>query len=412
MKNKLVWVVGVAVLLRVVLSAITYHSDVVPFAFAGRVIANGHVLDFYDYLWNLPEGHKVLQTYPRNLFNYPPMVYFSLGGFSILTTSFLGDLVSRFIFETPRVLGSANVFLLLLLLKLPYFFIDAWCAYFVWYFFKNPRNRLLALILWLFNPVNLYATYMMGQFDIIPVMFVLWVLYRIKKVNRKQDFLKEAILLGLGASFKIYPLLFLIPLAATQKSFWKRVKIIILGILTYLATIAPFLFSVGFRRTALVAGQTMKSFYANIPISGGEAIIIYLALLGAVYLVFWLKGVQIASLWRAFFVIMLLFFTFTHYHPQWFLWLTPFLIIDLVLSKFKHFPLVVISLISLFGLVLFFDTGLSVGLFSALNPKLYNLPLLFAGKIDYNLARSFMQTFFVSVSIYYLWNQLKRLLHA
>jgi len=386
---------------------------VVPFVFAGKVIASGHVLDFYDYLWNLPEGHVVLETYPRNLFNYPPMVYFGLGGISILTTLFLGELVNRFIFATPTALGTSNVYLLLFLLKLPYFLVDSLCAYFVWNLFKKRKNRILALFLWLFNPVNLYATYMMGQFDIIPVMFVLWVMYRVRQMrNRESGLLKEAILLGLGASFKIYPLLFLIPLAATQKGLWKRVKIIALGLSTYLATIAPFLFSVGFRRTALVAGQTMKSFYANLPISGGETIIIYLALLGFVYLVFWMKGIRIVNLWRAFFIVMLLFFTFTHYHPQWFLWLTPFLLVDLVLSKFRHYPLVIISLISMFSLVLFFDAGLSVGLFSAVNPKLYNLPLLFGGQIDYNLARSFLHTLFVSASIYYGHDQLKRLLHV
>ena len=406
------WIIVVAVVLRVVLSAITYHSDVVPLAFAGKVIASGHALDFYDYLWNLPKDDRILQTYPRDLFNYPPMVYFGLGGMSILTTSFLGSLVDRFIFETPRVLGTLGVYPLLFLLKLPYFFVDGWCAYFVWNLFTKRQNQVLALALWLFNPVNLYATYMMGQFDLVPVMFVLWVLYRVKHYPQNTGLWKEAVLLGLGASFKIYPLMLLVPLATTQNNSWKRIKVIAIGLLTYLFTILPFLSSAGFRRTALVAGQTMKSFYATLSISGGEAIVIYLALLGSLYLVFWLKGVRRLALWRAFFVVMLLFFTFTHYHPQWFLWLTPFLLVDLVMSKFKHYPLMIVSLVSMFGLVLFFDAGLSLGLFSAINPKLYNLPLLFAGRVDYNLARSFLHTFFVSASIYYCGDQLKHLLHV
>jgi hypothetical protein len=168
----------------------------------------------------------------------------------------------------------------------------------------------------------------------------------------------------------------------------------------------PFLASKGFRATALVAGQTTKSLYAAIPVSGGESVILFLAFLGFFYFAFLFSNNTLENLWKKFFVLMLLFFVFTHYHPQWFLWLTPFLLIDLVESRLKHWPLAVVALGSWLGQVSFFDPGLSVWLFSPIFPNLYGLSgiwQILGINIDINMARSMLQTIFASTAIYYLY---------
>ena len=86
MRKKLIIILAVGLVLRLFLSLSTYHSDIVPFDFAGKVIAQGNVANFYDYLWQIPNDHPYLSIYPRNLFNYPPLPYFFLGGLSNLTT--------------------------------------------------------------------------------------------------------------------------------------------------------------------------------------------------------------------------------------------------------------------------------------------------------------------------------------
>jgi hypothetical protein len=224
---------------------------------------------------------------------------------------------------------------------------------------------------------------------------------------KKNSFFYAAFFLGLGTAFKIFPFLFLIPLALMKDKWFDRFKIVGLGVLTYIITILPFLASSGFRSTALVAGQTTKSMYATLPISGGESVILFPALIIFFYLVFLFKKTKVEKLWSRFFVLLLIFFIFTHYHPQWFIWLTPFLIIDLVKSGLKHWPLVLLAIVTWLGQVSFFDPGLSVWLFSPINPELYGQPGIWDGLgINYNLnmARSVLQTLFVAVAGYYIYH--------
>jgi len=125
MKKTISIILGIGIIIRLFLSYTTYHSDVVPFDFAGKVIASGNITNFYDYLWELPEDHPYLKVYPRYLFNYPPLPYFFLGGFSLLTTWMVDQTVhDNFVLDFSSTLGNSQLNLLLLLLKLPYFIFD------------------------------------------------------------------------------------------------------------------------------------------------------------------------------------------------------------------------------------------------------------------------------------------------
>ncbi|KKP42789.1 MAG: hypothetical protein UR33_C0001G0150 [Candidatus Woesebacteria bacterium GW2011_GWA2_33_20] len=269
--------------------------------------------------------------------------------------------------------------------------------------FKTEKEKKWAFALWIFNPVNIYATYMIGQFDIIPTFLTV---LAISWAVRNKNLLPSAVLLGLGAGFKIFPLLFIIPLVLVKTDWRERFKILCTSGITYLVFSFPFILSEGFRRTAMLAGQTTKSFYAQIPISGGESIILFLAVVIFFYVLFFYKKSSIDDLWKRFFVMILIFFIFTHYHPQWFLWTMPFFTIDLIISKFKHWPLFLGVLISFVGLLFSFDPGLTIGLFAPINPLLYNLaPIwqLLGINIDLNTYRSIFQTIFVGFAVYYIY---------
>ena len=409
MKGKIVKILIFGVILRIILSFSTFHSDIVPFDFAGTVLAKGNILSFYDYMWNLPQGHPFLTVYPRNLFNYPPAVYFSLGGVSRVFTWMVDPtLHSNFVLNFSSTLGNWQLNLLLLLLKLPYFAFDIAIAYLLMALFKTEKEKLLAFCFWIFNPIGLYATYMMGQFDIIPTFFTIACLYLVVKNAARlesRSLLLEAVLLGAGGAFKIFPLMFLIPLAALKKDWFERIKIVAVGIGTYLLTILPFIGSKGFRATALLAGQTTKSLYAQIPLSGGESIILFVVAVVFFYLLFLIRRTAPENLWKSFFIMLLIFFIFTHYHPQWFLWITPFLIIDLVRNP-KHWLPVALSLLSFVGLVSFFDPGLSVWLFSPLFPNLYGIGGVWElSRLSPDIIqfRSILQTLFVGVAGYYIY---------
>jgi hypothetical protein len=404
MRRKIVLVLIIGILIRFVLAFSTFHSDVQPFYFAGETIAKGNVLNFYDYLRNLPPSDPILKIYPTNLFNYPPLVYFFLGPISyLLSLPFSRNLLHDFIFNLPGLLGNLQLNFLLLTLKLPYLPFDIGISILLYKLFKNPKNKLLALTIWIFNPVNLYATYMMGQFDVIPTFFTILALYLAVK---KEKYFLASLFLGLGASFKIFPILFLVPLALLRSKWLDRLKVIGIGVLTYVVTILPFINSPGFRGSALVAGQTTKSLYATLPISGGEAIIFFPLFILFFYIVFFYNRAKLEETWQRFFIVILLFFIFTHTHPQWLTWLTPFLVIDLVRFRFKHWPLALAAVIVWLGQISFFDPGLSVCLFSPIAPYLYGQVSIWQSlrvNVDINFARSVLQTLFVSIAAYYIY---------
>ena len=409
LKKSLVFILVGGILIRLILSAVTFHADIVHFDLAGYVLGKGNILNFYDYTFNVDKSDQLLKTYQKELFNYPPAVYLFLGSVNRFLTGFEDKTFhNSFLFNVKDTLGSPNLFLHLFILKLPYLIFDLAIAFLLYAFFNTQREKNLAFTLWMFNPWAIYSTFLMGQFDVIPTFFVLLSLYFVLK--SKRDLFKKsiisAVILGVGASFKIYPLLLLIPLVATLTIWRQRLVAVLIGVLTYVVTILPFIASAGFRSTALVANQTLKSFYSQIPVSGGESIILFLLGIIFFYLIFLSRNSKIENLWQRFFIILLLFFIFTHYHLQWFLWLTPFLIIELVKTNSKHLFVVILMFVAFLGNLSLFESSLSIGLFSPLNPSLSQIPDIWKmlGKnFDLNFLRSLFQTVFVGCAFFFIY---------
>lgn len=407
------WLVLISgIFLRIILSAASYHPDTPTFDLAGRIMGEGHVLDFYDYLYSLPPEHQISQTYPPYLFNYPPAIYFLHFIFvSLFNPLFDQEFLNNFIFSFTNVLGDWRLNLHLIFLKLPYMIFDISISFLLLKFFSSGREKRFVFGLWIFNPVSLYATYMMGQFDIIPTFFVVLSLGLLtqKETIRLQTLVLSAVLLGFGASFKIYPLLLAIPLASLTRSWAGRLGVISAAVLPYVLTAAPYINSHGYRANALVANQTLKSFYAQLQVSGGESIILFLGVLVFVYAYF-LHAKSMLPLWRMYFITLLVFFIFTHYHPQWFLWLTPFLILELTATKFKHWLLMVVLILGFFGSLFFFDPLMNIGILSPVWNNLYFMPSIwdtFSIQIDYNFARSILHTIFVGIACYLIYDSRK-----
>lgn len=405
--RKSLWILLTAgIILRIILASVTYHPDIQIFDLSGQILKTGNILTLYDYLYTLDKDNVMVKNFPPQAFNYPPAAYFLLGGASLIFTSITPQQIHvDFLFNTKNILGNIYLNLHLLMLKLPYFVFDLGCAFLLFKFFDNFKTKVLAFALWMFNPLTLYATFMMGQYDIIPTFFVILSLYLMKKekASNSKNLYLAALFLGIGAAFKIYPFLFLVPLVSLSKSWLDRFKILVVGLIPYALTILPFLPSQGFRMNALLANQVSKSFYPQIPVSGGESIILFLAALIFFYFVFLNFLSDKIYLWKQMFLVILLFFIFTHFHPQWFLWLTPFLIIEIVKSQFKNIFVTALMLLSWFALLFFFDSSLSIGLFSPINPKLYqgeDLWHLIGVSLDFNLLRSVFHTLIAGSAIY------------
>lgn len=365
---KKLWVFIIAgIMLRIFLSVSTYHSDMQVFDLGGSLIASGHILDLYDF------------SSSAAVFNYPPAIYLYHGFLKFL----FGGISSP------------------LLLKLPYFIFDLVIGILL---FKLSERKVLAFTLWMFNPVSLYATYMMGQFDIIPTAFIVLAIYF--AVKEKLEW--AALALGFGIAFKIFPIFLVVPLIIFGKNYLDKLKLLSLTMLPYFISILPYLASQSFRTTALFANQSSKSLYANIPVSGGESIILFPAFLILFYLFIWGKKEFFSKIeiWKLYAVPLFLFFIFTHYHPQWLIWLTPFLILDLVNLRFKNPIPCLLIFFSWFASLFFFDPSLTLGMFAPLLPNLRNLPSIWTLSninADYNIMRSLIQTVFAASSLYLVY---------
>lgn len=368
--NKIWIILIIGILIRVCLSFLTYHPDIQALTDSGQYVTSGHIFDLY----NFSSDSLVL--------NYPPLIYWYFGFFNLLTG------------------GSIP------LLKLTYLIFDISLAFLLLKSF-DQRKGILAFSLWMFNPVNLYATYMLGQFDIMPTFFTFLSVF----LAFKNKLYYAALALGCGIAFKLYPVFLIIPLIILGKNYWVKIKLAILSALPYIISVIPYITSSSFRSNALFANQSSKSLYATIPVSGGEAIMLFPAFLLLFYIYIYQKKIQLNFLWRIYTIPLLLFFIFTHYHPQWLIWLTPFVIFDLCLNRFQNILPVCLILLSWFLALFFFDPSLTIGLFSPIIPDLKNAAdiwTIFNIKADINYARSILQTVLVASAFYLIYCHLPK----
>lgn len=407
--TKKLWIIVIfSVVIRLFLAFSTYHQDIQALNLAGKIIASGHVFTFYDYLSSLPASDP---TRTLAVFNYPPSGYLFHGLINFLFGSVLGiQQINQFILDAPSNYGNFQFGLHLLIIKIPYLIFDLLVGLVLYKIFDSKKKAMAALILWLFNPVNLYVTYMMADFDVIPAFFTVLSIYFIAKNKLNLS----ALSLGFGIAFKLFPVFLIIPLLIYGKDFKDRARLIIISFLPYILSILPFLPSHNFRANALFASQSSKSLYAALPVSGGESIIYFPLFILIFYLLIWGYRKYIAQSraiesWKLYFVPLLLFFIFTHYHPQWLIWITPILIIELIDSWFKNLIPQILIYLTWFGSLFFFDPGLTINMFAPIFPFMYNLPSVWNilhASIDYNSSRSLLQTVFAAASSYLIYQYL------
>ncbi len=338
-------------LLRLILIPITLHPDFRAVNLAAYWIAQkGEIFTFYDHISRLPRNNHLVLLYGDNLFIYPPLAYLTHAVFNkMLYWAYPQNAFWTLINDIGALRRTPGFFPLMFLLKLPYLLADAACLYLISKILPE-KTRFSGLLFWLFNPVTIYVSYMVGQFDIFIALFLLLTVYYLDKKP-----LLSAVFLGLSACFKPFTLV-LSPLLPGNK-----IKNIIISCGVYLGTILPYLHSTAFKQYALLASQSDKLLFAKILVSGSQYIPVFV--LGLV-LIYW---------WHIFFpkrfrdwiwlsLPLFLFYMVSNFHPQWFVWITPFLV--LFWSQVSSSRLQIIALIACYLLiVLLFEPSLNFGLF-------------------------------------------------
>jgi len=397
-----------AILIRLFLMFFCYHPDLAGQSLSSYFWGTENVTNVYDHLLQLPPSHPLVRNFGVNdIFIYPPLTYFALGTFQKIfaftdLSHFLQTLMSG-----SNVLKITGLNFYLFILKLPYLFVDLAVAWLLYRYFSTPRAKQIALLLWLFNPVTLYATFAMGVFDIIPVFFTVLALsfYKNQKVSL------SLLSLGLGSAFKMFPI-FLVPfvvLSSTQK-FTQRIKYLLISLVPLLITNLPYITSSAYRYMVF-SPKSQKMLYMEWMLTGAEGIFPFLLVLVFLYLMSQRIKLKPQLFSTYFFVFFLLLFSVTHYHPQWFLWLTPFLIIELINYNFKETYLY-LGLLSIYIFIVFtFENSLSVGLFAPLYPALAQFTgtsIILSHLTNIDMLKSEMRSVFAGISLYFAVTHLSK----
>ncbi len=358
---------ALGLIIRLLLMPVTLHPDLWAISFAQNIFAFKGVFNIYDYLENLPGNSALVVNYGRNFFTYPPLTYFTLGTFGfLLKPLFNQNFFNNLAVILPDVLADSRLYFHLFLTKFPYLFFDFGILLLIINFFQDEKKKRLAAVLWIFNPVTLYTSYMVGQFDIMAVFFTVLALH----LAKQKKIYWSVFCLGVGGAFKMFPLFFIPFLAISQsKNFKELLKLFVVGLTPYFLSVLPFAGSAVFRQTVLFSNQSQKMLFAKLLVSGAEYlsvfVVFYIFLVG-------ISFVKKVELWKWFLMVLLLFFSVTHYHPQWFLWISPFLIFFGV--EYKKFWLLPIVLFMTWTVItLLFEPSLSVSLFAPVDKSLMSV---------------------------------------
>jgi len=399
-------------LLRFAVMPFTGHFDIRGINFAVYNLPYKGITNVYEVAAQEPVDYLVNVNFGREYFIYPPLNYFTLGTFMTILKPFYGDEFANWIQgygnDINRVLTHPHVYKYLFLMKLPYLVFDILLLILLQKFFLTKKDQKLALKYWWLNPIVIFLPYMWGQFDIIPTFFVLWGVYKIIKDKP----IYGAFLLGLGASFKNYPLLFL-PLVATvsTKSIRQSFKIFITGLLPFIFTTLPYWGHEFFRDTVLFSWQSQKMLDFVWGIGGSEGVYPFMIGYSLIFLycLYELRGkphkVHIPIV-----TSLMWYYATTNFHQQWFMWVLPFIVIYSVQNaRFRLIGFWWIIFLFFFRLSVI-QANVTTELFVWLSPAFGDLPktrTMMGMLYDINKLRNIVSSLVMGTSLWVSWYLLK-----
>jgi hypothetical protein len=356
-----------ALLLRLFFSAFFFHPDIKSQHFHAQFLSRG-VFDIYAFV------SKSGETLPyRDTFNYPPFTYYLLGTWNMVSQMILGGQLTDWLNDWgPQGYFNPHTFEMMLVLKLPYLFFDFLIALLLTKFSEDSVANRKLLIFWFFNPVSLYAIYMLSQFDVICAAFTLLALLLVKK----GDNTRAAFLLGLGTMLKSYPLL-LFPFILFRSG---KPKNIVIAIISFLLGAAlptlPVILSPQFHYAMTHSNLMQRIFEAGIDIGGGQKLPLYVVIYTFTLWLSWQRR-QNKDLLPEFLTTTLTVLLVSHYHAQWAVWSLPFIALFFSRSRLNLLPLLLLTFIGYFVTnLLVYDQYVFLGLFTAINPLAIVFPPL------------------------------------
>jgi len=266
----------------------------------------------------------------------------------------------------------------LFLFKLPYLIFDLATAVVLFYLFERKEERTIALKFWMINPIGIFAVYVFGRYETIPIFLVVLSLYCAKTNKRFFSFL----LLGMVAMEQYYGLMFLpVYLAILGRNFRERLSFLIVGSIVVIRDLV-----VG---SSVVVGRTfLESPFFNyllamrLDVTGQQ---IYVFVLTYVLLtLYWIHtcGKEFSDLWKFALAALLVFYATCSFHPNYFAWFTPFLAI--AIAKYPELrKLHLLQVLCFVFYTFYWKRPLAGWLFASVDPSFFLKLLSPAELIDF-----------------------------
>ena len=346
----------------------------------------------------LVDHHQLLNTTAD-----PPPIFFLNGGLDFLVrpwiSSQIGSVFSGGASFTPDYEPQAlaanmpGINLLIAVLKVPYLVADLAIAFLLPRFFNDSRAAFVALLLWWFNPISIFVSYMVGQYDIIATAFVLGAFYALR-TDRK---VACTAALGFAIIFEVFAIL-LVPFILI---YWVRTSRgwVSRAWAGFQAVLGPFLAVAGlatiyrFQPTyyepanVAVGGRLVNGYYGSLLYSRGE--VTHLSLSGLwtwigyssqfpistdlsdvillvvvaygllVFAVYSARELTWDHIWAASLATFLVIYGLSGFVVQWVLWSLPFLILLLTKDLRRHILPYLVFLSGYFVYVCYFGAALT-----------------------------------------------------
>lgn len=368
MKKDLIKLLLLAILLRLLLMPFYFHPDIKTYHFQASFLRQG-VFDIYSFLDKNKESLPLKEE-----FVYFPLTYIFLGSYQILMSPFLGaDFINWLHDASQQANERIGVYRYLFLLKVPYLLLDLAIALLLLRFFSQFDQKKKVFTFWLFNPFSIILIYFFSNVDIVPLALSLISLL----LTYRKKLILASLCLGIAAGFKAYPLIFLPFLLFYAKDSKQALYAAVAGLGTFAAIIAPF-WSTAFQNAALVSGLTTRIVFPGLSIGFGETLMASVVTIFGLLFYRVLKKDANEDILYYYLGLLLLLFSFIHFHIQWLLWLIPFVIIFLVVREKLRVGTIVLIIMAFVIPLLYEDKSMSVGLLSAISPLFNLVPIPFA----------------------------------
>lgn len=267
-------------------------------------------------------GENPYQVYYDNgllpSFPYPPVM---------LLVECIGGVFVTFISGMP-------VFLRNLIFKLPILFADLLGLYFLFCISRDKRKYILAL--YFLSPIILYASYMHGQLDLIPTVFLVGAVYYLSEMNmaakRERIYERRFILfltLALASKFHIAAALPLFFLHIYKRKGWKKaVWMTGFPVVLTVAAVLPFWGS-GFANMVLLNREQQAINRVYLDYGNAHLLLTVLVLLFLYFQAFWVNQINRDLLISMTGLLFSVFLIFVPAMPAWFIWIVPFFMLYL-----------------------------------------------------------------------------------